>query len=152
MWPHTTVALTQVSEGLHWSAITDLYQNVHLFISLINFSFFSCHFSLFLFLLYCFLFLFPFLIPCGFSSCCSPCFALFTGVVNGFLSHPVWQPISRLTYSTYLLALPLQSILHYNTSQGGAYYFTHLNTVMPTLSLSLSLSLGEREAPCGEKK
>ncbi|XP_045133269.1 O-acyltransferase like protein-like [Portunus trituberculatus] len=70
------------------------------------------------------------------------------GVVNGFLSHPVWQPISRLTYTTYLLALSLQSIIIYNTSQGGAYYFTHLNTlistvgaVVVTLPLALLLSL-----------
>ncbi|XP_045112789.1 nose resistant to fluoxetine protein 6-like isoform X2 [Portunus trituberculatus] len=70
------------------------------------------------------------------------------GVVDGFLSHPVWQPISRLTYTTYLLALSLQSIIIYNTSQGGTYYFTHLNTlistvgtVMVTLPLALLMSL-----------
>ncbi|XP_045112513.1 nose resistant to fluoxetine protein 6-like isoform X1 [Portunus trituberculatus] len=70
------------------------------------------------------------------------------GVVNGFLSHPVWQPVSRLTYTTYLLALPVQYIIHCNTSQGGAYYFSHLNmlistvgAVVVTLPLALLLSL-----------
>ncbi|KAK8371735.1 hypothetical protein O3P69_016250 [Scylla paramamosain] len=70
------------------------------------------------------------------------------GLVDGFLSHPVWQPVSRLTYTTYLLVLPLQSIILCNTSKGGAYYFTHLNTitstvgaVVLTLPLSLLLSL-----------
>ncbi|XP_063852950.1 nose resistant to fluoxetine protein 6-like isoform X3 [Scylla paramamosain] len=66
------------------------------------------------------------------------------GLVDGFLSHPVWQPMSRLTYTTYLLAVPVQNILTYNTSQGGAYYFTHLNMIISTVGavvLTLPLAL-----------
>ncbi|XP_063860040.1 nose resistant to fluoxetine protein 6-like isoform X3 [Scylla paramamosain] len=53
------------------------------------------------------------------------------GVVNGFLSHPVWQPISRLTYATYLVAFPVQYFLFYNSRD--VYYFTHINTIISTV-------------------
>ncbi|XP_045130662.1 O-acyltransferase like protein-like [Portunus trituberculatus] len=53
------------------------------------------------------------------------------GVVNGFLSHPVWQPVSRLTYATYLVAFLMQYLLFYNSRD--VYYFTHINTIFSTV-------------------
>uniref|UniRef100_A0A0P4VRF4 Uncharacterized protein n=1 Tax=Scylla olivacea TaxID=85551 RepID=A0A0P4VRF4_SCYOL len=53
------------------------------------------------------------------------------GVVNRFLSHPMWQPVSRLTYATYLVAFPVQYFLFYNSRD--VYYFTHVNTIISTV-------------------
>ncbi|KAG7159223.1 Nose resistant to fluoxetine protein 6-like 2 [Homarus americanus] len=53
------------------------------------------------------------------------------GLVNDFLSHPSWQPLSRLTFATYLVALPLQVVFTSNSRI--PFYFTHLNKVMETV-------------------
>ncbi|KAK8751337.1 hypothetical protein OTU49_014264 [Cherax quadricarinatus] len=53
------------------------------------------------------------------------------GLVNEFLSHPVWQPLSRLTFTLYLVALTLQNLISYNSKI--PYYFTHLNKVIETV-------------------
>ncbi|XP_063860036.1 uncharacterized protein LOC135100742 isoform X3 [Scylla paramamosain] len=53
------------------------------------------------------------------------------GVVNRFLSHPMWQPVSRLTYATYLVAFPVQYFLFYNSRD--VYYFTHVNAIISTV-------------------
>lgn len=55
------------------------------------------------------------------------CMCLVTGMVNGFLSHPSWQPLSRLTYTIYLLSVQMQYAVYCSTRTG--YYFTHLNKV-----------------------
>ncbi|XP_037787932.1 O-acyltransferase like protein-like [Penaeus monodon] len=52
------------------------------------------------------------------------------GVVNSFLSHPSWQPLSRLTYCMFLVALPTQIILIFNIKD--LVYFTHLNKIIQT--------------------
>ncbi|ROT85197.1 Nose resistant to fluoxetine protein 6 [Penaeus vannamei] len=52
------------------------------------------------------------------------------GAVNTFLSHPSWQPLSRLTYCMYLVALPIQIILIFNTKD--LLYFTHVNKIIQT--------------------
>lgn len=48
------------------------------------------------------------------------------GFINWFLAHPLWQPISRLCYSIYLLHLPviLLTTVTLKTSQ----YFTEFMT------------------------
>ncbi|CAL4069825.1 unnamed protein product, partial [Meganyctiphanes norvegica] len=48
------------------------------------------------------------------------------GIVNGFLSHPVWQPVSRLTYGLYLISLEVQDDL-VKYSRKNLFYFTTLN-------------------------
>ncbi|XP_042213223.1 nose resistant to fluoxetine protein 6-like [Homarus americanus] len=50
------------------------------------------------------------------------------GLVNDFLSHPVWQPLSRLTYTIYLVIFPMQFMLTYNTRV--LFYYTHLNKIV----------------------
>ncbi|XP_042239497.1 nose resistant to fluoxetine protein 6-like isoform X2 [Homarus americanus] len=53
------------------------------------------------------------------------------GLVNDFLSHPSWQPLSRLTFTIYLVAFPLQTVFTSNSRI--PFYFTHLNKVMETV-------------------
>ncbi|KAK4324809.1 hypothetical protein Pmani_004576 [Petrolisthes manimaculis] len=55
------------------------------------------------------------------------------GMVNGFLSHPCWQPLSRLTYIIYLLSLSMQYAVYSNTRID--YYFTHINKVVETVGV-----------------
>ncbi|XP_063590278.1 nose resistant to fluoxetine protein 6-like [Penaeus indicus] len=52
------------------------------------------------------------------------------GPVDGFLSHPSWQPISRVTYSTYLVAMQIQYLTTYTSK--APFYFTPLNVLMQT--------------------
>ncbi|XP_042885810.1 nose resistant to fluoxetine protein 6-like isoform X2 [Penaeus japonicus] len=52
------------------------------------------------------------------------------GVVNDFLSHPTWQPLSRLTYSMYLVAIPVQ--FYFVASLKEFPYFTHINKIFQT--------------------
>ncbi|XP_042884691.1 nose resistant to fluoxetine protein 6-like isoform X2 [Penaeus japonicus] len=52
------------------------------------------------------------------------------GPVDGFLSHPSWQPISRVTYSTYLVAMQIQFLMTFSLKS--PYYFTPLNVLMQT--------------------
>ncbi|XP_063604104.1 nose resistant to fluoxetine protein 6-like [Penaeus indicus] len=52
------------------------------------------------------------------------------GIVNDFLSHPTWQPLSRLTYSMYLVAIPVQIYLVYNLKE--LPFFTHIDKIIQT--------------------
>lgn len=47
------------------------------------------------------------------------------GPVNHFLSHPLWQPFSRLCYSIYLVHIPL--IISMAATMKTPFYFTHLS-------------------------
>lgn len=47
------------------------------------------------------------------------------GPVNRFLSHPLWQPFSRLCYSIYLMHIPV--IISMAATMKTPYYFTHLS-------------------------
>lgn len=47
------------------------------------------------------------------------------GPVNQFLSHPLWQPFSRLCYSIYLVHIPI--IVSMAATMKTPYYFTHLS-------------------------
>lgn len=49
------------------------------------------------------------------------------GPVNWFLSHPLWQPLSRLSYSIYLVYFPV--IIATTGSMKTPPYFTELNAV-----------------------
>nr|XP_027228814.1 nose resistant to fluoxetine protein 6-like [Penaeus vannamei] len=61
------------------------------------------------------------------------------GPVDGFLSHPSWQPISRVTYSTYLVAMQIQFLTTYNSK--APFYFTPLNVLMQTVAALVASSL-----------
>lgn len=47
------------------------------------------------------------------------------GLINSFLSHPLWQPLSRLSYSIYLLHLVVMMIT--TASMKSPFYFSELN-------------------------
>lgn len=47
------------------------------------------------------------------------------GPVNWFLSHPLWQPISRLCYATYLVHFPVITVLMVSTKT--SLYFSELS-------------------------
>lgn len=47
------------------------------------------------------------------------------GLVNRFLSHQLWQPFSRLSYSIYLVHIPL--IISLAAPMKTPFYFTHLS-------------------------
>lgn len=49
------------------------------------------------------------------------------GPVNWFLSHPLWQPLSRLSYSIYLVHFPV--IIATTGSMKTPPYFSELNAV-----------------------
>ncbi|XP_042889060.1 nose resistant to fluoxetine protein 6-like [Penaeus japonicus] len=52
------------------------------------------------------------------------------GPVDWFLSHPCWQPLSRLTYCIYLSSLPIQFALQYSTVR--PHYYTNLAKIQET--------------------
>lgn len=59
------------------------------------------------------------------------CHCGYGGVVNDFLSHPTWQPLSRLTYSIYLVALPIQLLATFNLKD--VVYFSHIDKIIHAL-------------------
>ncbi|KAK4316219.1 hypothetical protein Pmani_012596 [Petrolisthes manimaculis] len=61
------------------------------------------------------------------------CHKGYGGPINTFLSHPSWQPLSRLTFSMYLVAFMVQSLY-----VGVIYtpmYFNHLNQFIQTCGM-----------------
>ncbi|CAL4184688.1 unnamed protein product, partial [Meganyctiphanes norvegica] len=58
------------------------------------------------------------------------------GKVNGFLSHPVWQPVSRLTYGLYLISFEIQDDL-VKYSRKNLFYYTPLNMIESICSVLL---------------
>ncbi|XP_047494976.1 nose resistant to fluoxetine protein 6-like [Penaeus chinensis] len=52
------------------------------------------------------------------------------GFVDGILSHPVWQPLSRLTYSLYLVALPMQSAITFTARTH--FVFSYISKIFET--------------------
>ncbi|XP_037787933.1 LOW QUALITY PROTEIN: nose resistant to fluoxetine protein 6-like [Penaeus monodon] len=52
------------------------------------------------------------------------------GIVNDFLSHPSWQPLSRLTYTMYLVAIPVQIFMVYNIKE--LPIITHIDKIIQT--------------------
>lgn len=69
------------------------------------------------------------------------------GYINSYLSHPFWQPISRLCYSTYLLHFPvilgmtasIKSSAHSNQFKAvlefvGVYLVTIIVSIIATLT------------------
>lgn len=45
------------------------------------------------------------------------CVHNYGGPVNWFLSHPLWQPLSRLCYSIYLVHFPIVMLFHATLKQ-----------------------------------
>ncbi|XP_042869485.1 nose resistant to fluoxetine protein 6-like [Penaeus japonicus] len=58
------------------------------------------------------------------------CHTGYGGPINTFLSHPSWQPLSRLTYSMYLTTIPVQLI--YSGAVFMPVYLDHLNKIVET--------------------
>ncbi|XP_071536057.1 nose resistant to fluoxetine protein 6-like [Panulirus ornatus] len=56
------------------------------------------------------------------------------GPVNDFLSHPSWQPVSRLTYTMFLVAIPIQMMIYFY-SMHMQLYFSHLNKILETVGV-----------------
>ncbi|XP_076053963.1 nose resistant to fluoxetine protein 6-like [Oratosquilla oratoria] len=52
------------------------------------------------------------------------------GVVNSFLSYPGWQPLSRLTYSIYLMSIVVQ--LSIGLTKKSTIYVTHKEIIIET--------------------
>lgn len=50
-----------------------------------------------------------------------------SGPINSFLAHPSWQPLSRLTFSMYLVAYVVQWL--YIGAVYTPMYVNHLNQV-----------------------
>ncbi|XP_047496228.1 nose resistant to fluoxetine protein 6-like [Penaeus chinensis] len=54
------------------------------------------------------------------------------GLVNDFLSYPLWQPLSRITYAMYLTAICVQLVVA--ASARTPFYFSHVNKIIETCS------------------
>ncbi|CAL4071880.1 unnamed protein product, partial [Meganyctiphanes norvegica] len=52
------------------------------------------------------------------------------GLVNSFLAHPSWQPMSRLTYGMFLVSITIQSLII--GSQYSQEYYDHLTVIIIT--------------------
>lgn len=64
------------------------------------------------------------------------------GPVNWFLSHPLWQPLGRISYATYLVHFPLIVLMMVTTKT--SLYFTELiafHTFIGSYVLSLAAAL-----------
>ncbi|XP_071543591.1 nose resistant to fluoxetine protein 6-like isoform X2 [Panulirus ornatus] len=58
------------------------------------------------------------------------CHTGYGGLVNTILSYPSWQPLSRLTFSMYLVCLPIQVL--YLGAMHTPFYTNHLNVIIST--------------------
>ncbi|CAL4122583.1 unnamed protein product, partial [Meganyctiphanes norvegica] len=56
------------------------------------------------------------------------CYFGYGGIVNDFLSHPSWQPFSRLTYTMYLVAQ--EFTYSYVNASRTLFYFTNINKII----------------------
>ncbi|KAK3855366.1 hypothetical protein Pcinc_038228 [Petrolisthes cinctipes] len=59
------------------------------------------------------------------------CHKGYGGVINSFLAHPCWQPLSRLTYCIYLTSIPIQTL--YPGTQYILIYMNHINEMRSKL-------------------
>ncbi|KAK4296233.1 hypothetical protein Pmani_031262 [Petrolisthes manimaculis] len=55
------------------------------------------------------------------------------GPVDWFLSHPIWQPFSRLTYTMYLTSVPIQLVV--SVSIVRLSYYSHIVKVQETCGI-----------------
>ncbi|CAL4137187.1 unnamed protein product, partial [Meganyctiphanes norvegica] len=58
------------------------------------------------------------------------CHTGYGGPVNSFLSHPSWQPLSRLTYHMFLVSVTVEALLMGSEFQLG--YYDHLTVIIKT--------------------
>lgn len=56
------------------------------------------------------------------------CALKLAGPINLFLSHPMWQPLSRVSYPVYLISLPIQRLIFANIYR--TVYLTNLSIIM----------------------
>ncbi|XP_055915376.1 O-acyltransferase like protein-like [Eupeodes corollae] len=52
------------------------------------------------------------------------CFYGFGGIVDVFLSHPLWQPLGRLSYAMYMMHMPILR-MHYGLARTEIYFSTY---------------------------
>jgi len=57
--------------------------------------------------------------------------------LNFFLSHPMWQPLSRLTFGSYLISLPLQGLIFATLQE---FIYVTYNIVLLTWAGVVALS------------
>lgn len=69
------------------------------------------------------------------------CHMGYGGLANSFLAHHYWQPISRLTYSIFLIALNVQSIYYIFYARMPSYY-TPFYKLIETAGILLVAGLG----------
>ncbi|XP_050710957.1 nose resistant to fluoxetine protein 6-like [Eriocheir sinensis] len=69
------------------------------------------------------------------------CHMGYGGPANSLLAHPFWQPLSRLTYTTFLIALNMQILLYGHTPQVPLYY-SNTNKIMETAGTILLSGCG----------
>ncbi|XP_055913922.1 nose resistant to fluoxetine protein 6-like [Eupeodes corollae] len=66
----------------------------------------------------------------------------FGGLINSFLSHEMWQPIARLTYSMYLVHLNIQ-VVNYGLTKTNVYFsdYNFILTFWSTFGICLSVAV-----------
>ncbi|MPC24985.1 Nose resistant to fluoxetine protein 6 [Portunus trituberculatus] len=69
------------------------------------------------------------------------CHMGYGGPINSLLGHPIWQPLSRLTYPIFLIALNVQTI-YYSYYSRLPIYFTPFYKLMETAGILLISSFG----------
>ncbi|KAK8406207.1 hypothetical protein O3P69_007137 [Scylla paramamosain] len=69
------------------------------------------------------------------------CHMGYGGPINSLLGHPIWQPLSRLTYSIFLIALNAQTI-YYSYYSRLPLYFTPFYKLMETAGILLISTFG----------
>ncbi|CAL4064215.1 unnamed protein product, partial [Meganyctiphanes norvegica] len=62
------------------------------------------------------------------------------GLVNSFLAHPSWQPMSRLTYGMFLVSITIQFIIV--GSQYTSLYYDHLTVIIFTCGTLFMCGIG----------
>ncbi|KAL5284199.1 hypothetical protein ACFFRR_006463, partial [Megaselia abdita] len=70
------------------------------------------------------------------------CYHGYGGVVNSFLSNPIWQPLSRLCYAMYLSHITVMTVVNGNTQAEA--YFSNLDIILKFwshLGLTLMVSI-----------
>lgn len=59
------------------------------------------------------------------------CIHGYGGPINWFLGHPLWQPLSRLSYSIYLVHFPI--VILTTATLKSSLYFSELSAVSVTV-------------------
>ncbi|KAG0719426.1 O-acyltransferase like protein [Chionoecetes opilio] len=69
------------------------------------------------------------------------CHMGYGGLANSFLAHPFWQPLSRLTYTIFLIAFNTQFFVVFFMARVPIYY-GNFNMVMVTIGILVLSAIG----------